>query len=585
MADSTMRIIIQAVDKASGVLKGVAKNANDLGEAGGKTFAGISTGLLKVGAVAVATGIALKKAFEIGEQGAQINRLEVATTQLAKSYGANMGSIVLAVQNASLNTISRMDAIQSSGRAMMLGLGADATQLANLMEIAAFRGRVMGVNTTQAFNDIVTGIGRKSRLILDNLGIIIDADKAYQDYADSVGKSVDDLDAQAQTQAYLNAVLTEGNALMQQAGGLAFDSATAYERLRAKIKDLTDAAKENISWPVLEIIASKEEVQQVAAANEEVSRLMGNFDKWIGMVDRSTNWQPWQWDPVKEDWLQYSARMQPKFQEIMRYQGYEGISGKAPQAAEGGIDTVNRSFDLLVGLASGVTDIMEGYDDAVLKAGNGTVKLNAANEKLSDDITALTYDLATMNGQMDDNASFELAVKFGMIDEKTIALQQGISKINQAFDSNKNGVIELAEQTDNYWAAVDNLISNRDALMQDKSATWAITLLLNGMALSPTQAAAAGLIPTSSKGGASSYMMGTGGTVNLGGRAIGGPVSMGQPYVVGERGPEMFVPNSSGNIIPNDKMGASFKFYDRVSFILPDNGISASDLMRQMGVA
>ena len=33
--------------------------------------------------------------------------------------------------------------------------------------------------------------------------------------------------------------------------------------------------------------------------------------------------------------------------------------------------------------------------------------------------------------------------------------------------------------------------------------------------------------------------------------ANGGPVGMRNPYVVGERGPELFVPNQSGNIIPN----------------------------------
>ena len=38
-------------------------------------------------------------------------------------------------------------------------------------------------------------------------------------------------------------------------------------------------------------------------------------------------------------------------------------------------------------------------------------------------------------------------------------------------------------------------------------------------------------------------------------RAMGGPVSAGTPYLVGERGPEMFVPGTSGNIVPNNKMG------------------------------
>ena len=38
-------------------------------------------------------------------------------------------------------------------------------------------------------------------------------------------------------------------------------------------------------------------------------------------------------------------------------------------------------------------------------------------------------------------------------------------------------------------------------------------------------------------------------------KAIGGSVQNGQPYMVGERGPEMFVPNSQGSIVPNRKMG------------------------------
>lgn len=39
------------------------------------------------------------------------------------------------------------------------------------------------------------------------------------------------------------------------------------------------------------------------------------------------------------------------------------------------------------------------------------------------------------------------------------------------------------------------------------------------------------------------------------GRAAGGPVTGGEPYIVGERGPELFVPNRSGNIVPNNALG------------------------------
>tara|TARA_R100001594_G_scaffold150668_1_gene213310 strand:+ start:502 stop:4035 length:3534 start_codon:yes stop_codon:yes gene_type:complete len=45
--------------------------------------------------------------------------------------------------------------------------------------------------------------------------------------------------------------------------------------------------------------------------------------------------------------------------------------------------------------------------------------------------------------------------------------------------------------------------------------------------------------------------------MNVGERATGGPVSGGSPYIVGEKGPELFVPGSSGNVVPNNAMGGT----------------------------
>lgn len=50
--------------------------------------------------------------------------------------------------------------------------------------------------------------------------------------------------------------------------------------------------------------------------------------------------------------------------------------------------------------------------------------------------------------------------------------------------------------------------------------------------------------------GAASGALGFGGN-----RAMGGPVSSGTAYVVGERGPELFVPGNSGTIVPNGGRG------------------------------
>lgn len=47
-----------------------------------------------------------------------------------------------------------------------------------------------------------------------------------------------------------------------------------------------------------------------------------------------------------------------------------------------------------------------------------------------------------------------------------------------------------------------------------------------------------------------------GALLGLPGRATGGPVSPGRGYVVGERGPELFIPTSAGQITPNAGAGA-----------------------------
>jgi hypothetical protein len=53
-------------------------------------------------------------------------------------------------------------------------------------------------------------------------------------------------------------------------------------------------------------------------------------------------------------------------------------------------------------------------------------------------------------------------------------------------------------------------------------------------------------------GGGGAGLLGLAASVlGLPGRATGGPVTPGRAYVVGERGPEVFVPTASGQVVPN----------------------------------
>jgi hypothetical protein len=53
----------------------------------------------------------------------------------------------------------------------------------------------------------------------------------------------------------------------------------------------------------------------------------------------------------------------------------------------------------------------------------------------------------------------------------------------------------------------------------------------------------------------SGQLVGSGLRNEMEGRATGGPVTAGTPYIVGERGPEIVVPGRSGTVIPNNRIG------------------------------
>ena len=78
-------------------------------------------------------------------------------------------------------------------------------------------------------------------------------------------------------------------------------------------------------------------------------------------------------------------------------------------------------------------------------------------------------------------------------------------------------------------------------------------MIAKAAALAAIQALIRAFSGTGSVGGAPNTLS----VASFGGfRAAGGPVSSGRAYIVGERGPELFVPTASGQIVPNGGGGA-----------------------------
>ena len=81
--------------------------------------------------------------------------------------------------------------------------------------------------------------------------------------------------------------------------------------------------------------------------------------------------------------------------------------------------------------------------------------------------------------------------------------------------------------------------------------------------------------------------LGADGLPGIGFKANGGPVSAGSPYIVGERGPELFVPGAQGNIVPNNAMGGANVTVnvDASGSSVEGNADQASQLGKAIGAA
>jgi hypothetical protein len=122
------------------------------------------------------------------------------------------------LEEATNNTVDRMELMRQANNAMLLGVARSADELALMFDSAQRLARALGKDATFGIESFVTGLGRQSRLMLDNIGITIRVDQAYQKYADTLGITVTQMtDAQKKT-AFLNEGLEQAARKADAAG-------------------------------------------------------------------------------------------------------------------------------------------------------------------------------------------------------------------------------------------------------------------------------------------------------------------------------------------------------------------------------
>ena len=233
MPTSKLDILLTAKNKASGPIKQVSSDLGGLDKAAGLASAGMAA-FAVAGGVAAVTGLAAL-GFAAVDTAANFKRLEVSFQSLTAAAGTNADAMLDGMKKASQGMISDSDLILAANKAMLLGVASSTDEMVALMEIAAVRGQAMGLSMTQAFNDIVTGLGRGSALILDNLGITINLAEVNNEYAASLGRTVASLSELEKKQALVNAVLAQGTADTEIIINSAEQATVAWANLKTEV--------------------------------------------------------------------------------------------------------------------------------------------------------------------------------------------------------------------------------------------------------------------------------------------------------------------------------------------------------------
>jgi hypothetical protein len=142
------------------------------------------------------------------------------------------------------------------------------------------------------------------------------------------------------------------------------------------------------------------------------------------------------------------------------------------------------------------------------------------------------------------------------LDGKDISAPTIADRLNDSFTKLQENLPTVQEQMDKMAGTTMKNMS--DGLMSVVKGTMSVKDAFKQMAASLIMQAIQLFVIDKITGGFLSFAKG------LTGKAIGGSVQSGQPYMVGERGPEMFVPNQSGSIVPNKKMGGGVTVINNV---------------------
>lgn len=224
--DAELRVIIKAKDEMSAV----AKKAT-----------GAIAGLAGTAVLIKGLQTAFKALSDSVQQAARVEGLRTAFEGVADSAEDMLAQL----RKGSMGMVEDAKLMENYNLAAQLVSKTFADQLPQAMQYLSKVASATGQDMDYMMNSLVRGVGRLSPMILDNLAIQVDLSESYEAYADSIGKSVDELTREEQQTAVMNQVmikLAQNTAAMPDVTDTAAASFASLRTVMANLRTQIDKA-------------------------------------------------------------------------------------------------------------------------------------------------------------------------------------------------------------------------------------------------------------------------------------------------------------------------------------------------------
>ena len=359
-------------------------------------------------AIGAATATSIE-GFQMARDAAQGLAQQQGFANLAASHGQAADRIVDDLRQVSARTISTAALVEKAGTAMLLGIPAD--KLSGLMEIARASSRITGQSISDSFSDIALAVGRGSAQILDNLGIIVNVERANEAYAEQLKKTASQLSETEKKQAFLNEVLRAGGDAVKRIG---LESETQLEKIQqfeARLADLRETAGRGLLG-AMQIVSGV--FQGVAAyalrASAGVFTFIEGMSRLLGMSE---------------------AAQEFRISAEAAYAAGLDLGEKASESITSGFDLITGKIDPLKNGMAQLSALEKGAAASVQKKAEVLKSAEAGLSSYSNAVATLGREELRLSGE---RFSAEMTRQAEAFEQGRIAAQQLVAPVREYLD-------------------------------------------------------------------------------------------------------------------------------------------------------